>query len=166
MTGMQAAHAQAWERQVKFSLKPFSKGLQGVGQRPTALVAFGKRRRVEKASCGRLFAGVSASAPVGPGRVPQARRTPRRGALVPGGHRSAPTEPPGETSWAGPRPAEDFRKPACPARESVRRPLAQAGGKGKHGASATAPAATAFGVCAACAAFLPPAAPVFKVETF
>ena len=91
---------------------------------PAALVAFGKRRRVEKASCGRLFAGVSASAPVGPGRVPLARRTPRRGALVPGGHRSAPTEPAGETSWAGPRPAEGFRKPACPARESVRRPKA------------------------------------------
>ncbi len=30
--------------------------------------------------------------------VPLARRTPRRGALVPGGHRSAPTKPAGETS--------------------------------------------------------------------
>ena len=73
-------------------------------------------------------------------------------------------KPSSGVSWAGPRPAEDFHKPACPARESVRRPLAQAGGKGKHGASATAPAATAFGVCAACAAFLPPAAPVKAVE--
>ena len=37
-------------------------------------------------------------------------------------------------------------------------------GRGGQGASATAPAATAFGVCAACAAFFPPAAPVKAVE--
>ena len=50
--------AKAGWRQVKFSLKPFSKGLWGCGgDAPAALVAFGKRRRVEKASCGRLFAG-------------------------------------------------------------------------------------------------------------
>ena len=42
----------------KFSLKPFSKGLWGCGgDAPAVLVAFGKRRRVEKASCGRLFVG-------------------------------------------------------------------------------------------------------------
>ena len=35
--GWQAARAQVRWRQVKFSLKPFSKGLQGVGQRPTVL---------------------------------------------------------------------------------------------------------------------------------
>ena len=46
-------------------------------------------------------------------------------------------KPSSGVSWAGPRPAEGFHKPACPARESVRRPLTQAGGKGKHGASAT-----------------------------
>ena len=38
------------------------------------------------------------------------------------------------------------------------------GGVSKLGATAPAPAATASGVCAACAAFLPPAAPVKAVE--
>ena len=61
-------------------------------------------------------------------------------------------KPSSGVSWAGPRPAEDFHKPACPARESVCRPLAQAGGKGKHGATATAPGAIAYGACAPLAA--------------
>ena len=38
------ARAQVGWRQVKFSLKPFSKGLQGVGQRPTALRGVRDRR--------------------------------------------------------------------------------------------------------------------------
>ena len=73
-------------------------------------------------------------------------------------------EPSSGVSWAGPRPAEDFHKPACPARESARRPLAEAGGKGKHGATEPAPGAIACGACAPFAAFLPPAAPVKAVE--
>ena len=45
-------NARPRRRRVKFSLKPFSKGLQGVGQSPTTLVAFGKRRKIGKQSSG------------------------------------------------------------------------------------------------------------------
>ena len=86
-----------------------------------------------------------------------------RGVLVPGGHRSGPTEAAAET-----------RSPCLPIlpkkgeRTSPSWGATETGvlacGRGGHGATATAPAATAFGVCAACAASFPPAAPVKAVE--
>ena len=75
-------------------------------------------------------------------------------ALVPGWHRSAPTKPAGETSDGIVDATRPSNNPAYPARESVCRPLAQAGGKDNPGASAPASGAICFAVCAPSAAFL------------
>ena len=103
-----------------------------------------------------------------------------QGVLVPGGHRSGPVYvatsvgagrlPLADSTRGGSR---DPKPPPSPTPKKGGRmspswggtaPGVFACGRGGQGASATAPAATAFGVCAACAAFFPPAAPVKAVE--
>ena len=115
------------------------------------------------------------------GRRDQTPR-PYRGAgvLVPGGHRSGPVYV-ATSVGAGRLPLADStrggsRDPQPPPSHTPKKggrmspswggtaPGVFACGRGGQGASATAPAATAFGVCAACAAFFPPAAPVKAVE--
>ena len=156
------AAAEKWGAGAQFAGGKRSAPTEPAGETdaPAALVAFRKRRRVEKASSGRLFAGVSASAPVGPGRVPLARRTPRRGALMPGGHRSAPTEPAGET------PDGIFDATRTSASQPKTRPKrpppfgGSDGGVSKQGAPAPGPRPMRCAPCGRCPAFLFPAAPV------
>ena len=103
-----------------------------------------------------------------------------RGVLVPGGHRSgqvyvatsvgAGRLPLADSTRGGSRDPQPLpsHTPKKGGRMSpswgASAPGGFACGRGGQGASATAPAATAFGVCAACAAFFPPAAPVKAVE--
>ena len=118
------------------------------------------RTRTVLATPGLFSVRVSASAPVGPGRVPLARRTPRRGALLPGGERSAPTEPAGETldgiEDATRTPQASLpcpRKRAPPFGASVRKGQPQSWAGDFTTASAAASGAIACGACAPSAAF-------------
>ena len=103
-----------------------------------------------------------------------------QGVLVPGGHRSGPVYV-ATSVGAGRLPLADSTRggsrdpkplPSHTPKKGGRMSPSWGGtapgvfacGRGGQGASATAPAATAFGVCAACAAFFPPAAPVKAVE--
>ena len=107
-----------------------------------------------------------------------------------GGKRPAPTEPAGETSAPRSRGCKGSWCPVGTVQDRPRRqprpqplpsptpkkggqtspswgatePGVFACGRGGQGATETASAATAFGVCAACAALLSPAAPVKAVE--
>ena len=77
-----------------------------MGAAPPRSYSASKRRKVEKASGGRLFAG-----------------NPRRGALVPGGHRSAPTEAAAETLDGIFDATEVSSELSCHPAPSVCRPL-------------------------------------------
>ena len=77
-----------------------------MGAAPPRSYSVSKRRKVEKASGGRLFAG-----------------NPRRGALVPSGHRSAPTEAAAETLDGIFDATEVSSKLSCHPAPSVCRPL-------------------------------------------